>query len=88
MERIPKLRAHVLTVIFPFFKKRNRAQQFLYGSSRISCHSCQTEAVRKVEIEKRTATAAIICSLDGGENSIIKIGSENHMRYSYCGTSR
>ena len=37
--------------------------------------------MRKVEIEKRTATAAIIGSLDGGENSDVEIGSENDMRY-------
>ena len=77
---IPKLRAHVFTVIFPIFKKGMEPSSF-YGSSRISCHSRLPEAVRKVDIEKRTATAAIIGSLDGGKNRDIEIGSENDMRY-------
>ena len=84
---IPKLRAHVFTVIFPIFKKGIEPSSF-YGSSRISCHSRLPEAVRKVDIEKRTATEAIIGSLDGGKNRDIEIGSENDMRYTYCGTTR
>ena len=51
-----------------------------YGCSRITRHRCLPDGVREIEIEKRTATIAIIGPPDGGEDSNIEIRDENHTR--------